>query len=117
MGRFDATRNQYVRSGTGDYGKTYTANGALVITDGVHHLAKTSAGAFTLAAPAAGDEGTEMVITADTAFAHTVTVAGGLGGNAADDVITFAKVGDTITIVASILHWVPKAAPYGAVIS
>lgn len=118
MARYSSARNQMVRSGTGDYAASYAANGPITITDGVHHITKGSAAVMTLAPPAAGDEGTEMVLTADTAFAHTVTITEGLGGKgAAFDLMTFAAVGDSITLLASNLHWVPKSAPYGVVIS
>jgi hypothetical protein len=114
--RYDSSRNRYV-SGVGSEEFGYTVNGAITITPGVHKIAKTSAAAMTLAPPTASDEGCELAVEAATAFAHTLTVTGGLGGNAADDVITFAKVGDGIKLRASSLHWVPVGAPYGAVIS
>ena len=116
MPRYDAVRNQYV-AGDSDQDVAYTANGAIRISEGVHAIAKTSAAAMTLAAPTAADEGTKLIILARTAFAHTVTVAGGLGGNGAGvDVITFAAVGDCISLVADNLVWVPTGAPYGATI-
>jgi hypothetical protein len=118
MPRYSASRNQYVPSGAGgDGAAVYPADGAIAIADGTHALTKTSAGAYTLAAPAAADDGMRLVIAARTAFAHVVTVTGGLGGNAADDVITFAKVGDAIELLADNAKWVPLGAPYGAVIS
>lgn len=115
--RYDANRNQMVR-GDSDADVAYAANGALTIADGVHAITKGSAAAMTLAPPAAGDDGIRMVITARTAFAHTVTITEGLGGKgAAFDVMTFAAVGDTIELLADNLHWVPVGAPYGVVIS
>ncbi len=73
---------------------------------------------MTLAAPTAADEGVRLVIIARTAFAHTVTIAAGVGGKgAAFDVLTFAAVGDCIELVADNLVWVPVGAPYGVVIS
>lgn len=116
MARYSALRNQMVRGHEGTY--TYAANGAIAINDGIHAITKTSAAAMTLAAPAAGDEGTQITITARTAFAHTVTITEGIGGKGASfDVITFAAVGDTITLIADNLHWVPMGAPYGATIA
>jgi hypothetical protein len=115
--RYNATKNQFEYGFDTDTDTAYTANGAIAIASGVVAIAKTSAAAMTLAAPAAADEGIRMVILARTAFAHTVTFAGGLGGNAADDVVTFAKVGDSIEVVADNLKWCPVSAPYGAVIS
>jgi hypothetical protein len=118
MPRYSSARNQFIPVGPGgDAPTVYTADGAIGIADGTHVLAKTSAAAMTLAAPAASDDGMRIVIRARTAFAHVVTVAGGLGGNAADDVITFAKVGDAIELLADNLKWAPIGAPYGAVIS
>jgi hypothetical protein len=115
MPRWNSVKNQYER---GEDIAAYTADGAIAVTDGVHELAKTSAGAFTLAPPAAGDDGMLLSITAKTAFAHTVTITEGLGGKGASfDVISFAAVGDTITLRAVNLHWVPVGAPYGATIA
>lgn len=116
MARYSALRNQMVRGNEGTY--DYAANGAITIADGLHRITKGSAAVMTLAPPTAGDEGTEITITGTTAFAHTVTITEGLGGKgAAFDVMTYAAVGDTISLIAVNLHWVPKAAPYGVVIS
>lgn len=116
MPRYDSTRNRMVRGDAGD-DNVYTANGAITVLDGVHALAKTSAAAMTLAPPTAAEEGIRLVITARTAFAHTVTITEGLGGKGASfDVITFAAVGDSIELLADNLHWVPVSAPYGATI-
>jgi hypothetical protein len=113
--RYSAAKNQMVR---GDDTADYSANGAIAIADGIHSISKGSAAAMTLAPPTAGDEGMELTITARTAFAHTVTITEGLGGKGASfDVMTFAAVGDSITLRAVNLHWVPTAAPYGVVIS
>ncbi len=115
MARYSSTRNQMVR---GESVTAYTANAAITIVDGVHAIAKTSAAAMTLAAPGAGDEGTQLTVMARTAFAHTLTVTGGIGGGGATkDVVTFAAVGDAITLLADNLVWVPLGAPYGATIA
>jgi hypothetical protein len=116
--RYDSTRNQYV-GGSGDGGDVtlQPIDGAITHVDGTHRLTKGSAGAYTLAAPTADKQGMRLFIVSGSAFAHVVTVAGGLGGNAADDVLTFAKVGDSIEVQADNLKWVPVAAPYGVVIS
>lgn len=103
--RYSALRNQMVRSSDV---ALYAANGAIAINDGVAAITKGSAAAMTLAAPAAGDEGTVLTIVGRTAFAHTVTITEGIGGKGASfDVITFAAVGDSITLLADNLHWVP----------
>ena len=52
-----------------------TGNTAIVIAPGVARLTKGSAGAYTLAAPAAGDDGTILHITAGTDYAHVITIA------------------------------------------
>lgn len=119
MPRYNASRNQFVPATPGSEGGAtiYLANGAITIGDGTHRISKTSAAAMTLAAPTAADDGMRMFLVAGTAFAHTVTVTGGLGGNAADDVITFAKVGDSIEVIADNTKWCPVGAGYGVVIS
>jgi len=115
--RYDATRNQYVYGDGPDDDIAQAVDGAITHVDGTHALTKGSAGAYTLAAPTADKEGMRILIVARTAFAHVVTVAAGLGGNAADNVLTFAKVGDSIELQADNLFWVPTGAPYGVVIS
>ena len=116
--RYNAARNAYETVPGSGEDLAYTANGAIAKTPGVHAIAKpVSLAAMTLAAPTAAEEGMRIVIVARTAFAHTVTVAGGLGGNAGDDVLTFAKVGDCIELLADGLFWTAVSAPYGVVIS
>lgn len=115
--RYDPVKNQYVYDAYGP-AMVYTANGAIQHSDGVHAIAKTSAAAMTLTPPTAGEEGMRIVLTARTAFAHTVTIAEGVGGKGGSfDVMTFAAVGDGITLLADNLHWVPLGAAYGVVIS
>lgn len=117
---FNASQNQFQRQPNSGPGTAalYAANGAIAVADGVHAITKGSAAAMTLAPPTATDEGIRLVITARTAFAHTVTITEGLGGKgAAFDVMTFAAVGDSITLLADNLHWVPVGAAYGVVIA
>jgi hypothetical protein len=115
--RYDSARNQYVYGAGPDDDTAQLVDGAITHIDGTHALTKASAGAYTLAAPTADKEGMRLFIVSRTAFAHVVTVAGGLGGNAADDVITFNKVGGGIEVQADNLHWVPVGAGYDVVIS
>lgn len=93
--------------------KSYSADGAIAHNDGLHKLTKGSAGAYTLSAPTAGEEGAILYITADTAFAHVVTVTGGIGGvGAAADVGTFGgAIGDGFAVIASNLTWHLIGAP------
>ena len=115
--RYDSTRNQFVASSAGDE-TLQPIDGAITHVEGIHALTKASAGAYTLAAPTADKAGMKIFIVSRSAFAHVVTVAGGLGGTAADDVLTFAaKVGSGIELQADGLFWVPTSAPYGVVIS
>lgn len=87
----------------------HTGDGAITIAPGVAHISKGSAAALTLADPAASDEGTVIIITAETAFAHTVSNAAGSGfnaGGAASDVATFGgAIGDSIVIIAINGKW------------
>ena len=115
--RYDSARNQYVYGDSPDSDTAQLVDGAITHVDGVHALTKATAGAYTLAVPTAGEEGMKLLIISRTAVAHVVTVTGGLGGNAADDVCTFAKVGDAMEVIADNLHWVPTGAFYGVVIS
>jgi hypothetical protein len=66
-----------------------------------------AADAATLAAPVAADNGRVITIVSGTAFAHTITVSGGLGGaGAADDVITFTnRVAASVTLKAIAAQW------------
>lgn len=54
---------------------TYSADGAIALTPGTALLAKTSAGAYTIAAP--GAAGIRITFTTTTDFAHVVTFTGG----------------------------------------
>jgi len=119
MPRYNAALNRFLYDLAAEVpAALYAANGAIAIANGVHAITKGSAAAMTLAPPAAADEGTRITITARTAFAHTVTITEGLGGKGGSfDLMTFAAVGDSITLLADNLHWVPTGAPYGVVIS
>lgn len=89
---------------------TAAANdGAISIADGVVKITKATAAALTLADPAAGDEGTVIIITSQTAAAHTVSNAGGSGfgaQGAGADVATFGgAIGDGFAVVAINANW------------
>lgn len=59
----------------------YANNGAIALTDYWASLTKSSAGAYTLAAPGASNVGKILTISAGTAQAHVVTVTGLANGN------------------------------------
>jgi len=79
-------------------------DGALPITTGIVKLTKGSIGAFTLAAPSAAQEGTELRIVSGSAFAHVVTATGlinnGVTGGAKSTITFGAFVGASISLVA-----------------
>jgi hypothetical protein len=89
---------------------TYTADGAISLTPGTHILSKSSAGAFTLAAPTAAQEGMELVLIAGTAFAHVITATNllddGVTGGAKDTATMAAFVGASLVLRATSLRWV-----------
>jgi len=79
-------------------------NGAIPISTGLVKLTKGSIGAYTLAAPSAAQEGTELRIVAGSAFAHVVTATGlindGVTGGAKSTITFGAFVGSSISLVA-----------------
>lgn len=88
----------------------YAANGAITVSGAplqVSKLTKGSAAAMTLAAPSAAQEGCVLIVSAQTAHAHTVTIAGGAnGGSTATDVGTFGgAIGDGFMAVAINEKW------------
>lgn len=92
----------------------YAEDGAIAISPGTAVLTKESAGAYTLAAPTASDEGTELVITSKTEAAHVVTATGlledGVTGDAKDEATFAAFLGASITLEAIGLVWHVKSA-------
>lgn len=71
----------------------------LVVSPAVRYasLTKGSAGAYTLAAPGAGNVGNRLVIIAGSAYAHVLTVTGLAGGNT----LTFtAAIGAPVELLA-----------------
>src|SRR5688572_29446268 len=92
--------------------REYLVNGAITIKRGTAELTKGSAGAYTLAAPLASDEGSRLVIQAMTAHAHTVTqtTPGYDGAGSGRDVATFGgAVGDCVTLRASGGKWMVES--------
>lgn len=91
----------------------YAADGAIAIAHGVARLTKGSAGAYTLAAPAAADEGKVLHIVAGTDFAHVVTIATTSlldGTNTPKGKCTTAAyIGSGITVVAVNQKWLLRS--------
>jgi hypothetical protein len=85
-----------------------SADGAItLLSGGMVFITKGSAAALTLAVPAIST-GARLVIVSTTAFAHTVTVTGGLGGaGAGADVGTFgAAAANGVTLVSYNGAWI-----------
>lgn len=85
-----------------------TASGALPIANGSSMITKAGVAALTLAAPVAGtQDGTEIQLISDTAFAHTLTATGLLlTGTAAVNSATFAPfAGAGLVLVAYQGKW------------
>lgn len=86
-----------------------TGHTAIAITSGVAVLTKSTAGAYTLAAPSAAQEGTVIHIVAGTAAAHVVTIASTslLDGTdtAKGKATTAAYIGSGISVVAVNQKW------------
>ena len=91
----------------------YAADGAIAIAKGVARLTKGSAGAYTLAAPAAADEGKVLHTVAGTDFAHVVTIASTSlldGTNTPKGKCTTAAyIGSGITVVAVNQKWLLRS--------
>jgi hypothetical protein len=82
------------------------ADGAILsVAGGMIIITKGTAAALTLAAPAA--DGCRLTILSTTAAAHTVTVAGGIGGaGASADVGTFgAAIGNGVSLISYNGFW------------
>jgi hypothetical protein len=79
----------------------YSADGAItLVAGGIAVLTKSSAGAYTLAAPA-GD-GCVLILVAGTAMAHVVTIAtADAAGGASQNVGTFGGAVNDSTILVS----------------
>lgn len=85
-----------------------TGDGAITIKNGIVTLSKAGVLAATLADPTATtDDYKRLVISALTAQAHTVTIAGGLaGGAAATNVATFGgAIGNSVELIAYNGKW------------
>lgn len=93
---------------------TYAVDGAISKDPALLHvLTKGSAGAYTLAAPTAAQEGMILRIAAGSAQAHVVTATGllddGVTGGSKNTATFGAFVGSSITLVAYNLKWIVLA--------
>ena len=78
----------------------YTTSTGIAIANGTAALDGAASLAMTLGTPTTpGQDGVVITITAETAHAHTVTTAGNKI-NGGSSVITFANVGDSVSLVA-----------------
>lgn len=87
---------------------TIAGDGAVDISLGDwFKLTKGSAAAITLADPKFSDNGRYITILSGSAQAHTITVAGGIGGaGGTDDVITFTnRIAAAVTLMAVNGSW------------
>lgn len=76
------------------------ADGVIAITSGVVVISKATAGAISLAAPGAGDDGNVLHVVDVEGAAHVVTHVDGFNGGD-DDLATFGgAAGDAMTLVA-----------------
>lgn len=85
----------------------FASDGAItLVAGGIATLSKGSAGAYTLAAPAA--DGCILIITSSTAQAHVVTATGVTIAGAGQDVGTFGgAINDSTILVSSGNKWYP----------
>ena len=86
----------------------HAGDGAIDISLGdIFTISKGSAAAITLADPAVGDNGRLIHIFSISAFAHLITIAGGVGGGGStDDVVTFTnRVSASISLFAHNGKW------------
>lgn len=99
---------KHVRLGLGQP-TYYTASGAIPPVADLAIIQKASAAAMTLAAPAAADDGQVLVITSETAAAHTVTtshlLADGVSGSPHGTATSGGFKGATLTLVADNQLW------------
>jgi hypothetical protein len=90
----------------------YAVNGAIAQKEGTVTISKGSAGAFSLADPVSGtqvggvgDDGRILRIVSKTAFAHVITITGGLQGGALNTSTFAAAAGSTLELEAIAGKW------------
>jgi len=103
--------------GTGAIVAAYTASGAVTLQSGTVSLGGASAQAYTLAAPTTGtQDGLTMTFVVISAHAHTLTTPANKI-NGAYDTVTFAAIGDSVTLRASGGVWYRVASAGTATLS
>ena len=89
----------------------YASDGAISFANpyNIAKLTKGSAGAYTLAAPTAAQEGYRLLIIGQSAYAHVVTATNllddGVTGGAKDTATFGAFVGTSLDLIAINLKW------------
>jgi hypothetical protein len=90
----------------------YAANAAITQKQGTVTLSKGSAAAMTLADPttgtqvgAVGDDASELTIVSKTAFAHVITIAGGIAGGSNNTITFGGAIGDLVRFKAIAGKW------------
>ena len=90
---------------------TYASDGAIAFTypNNTAKLTKGTAGAYTLAAPTAAQEGYRLLILGQSAAAHVITATDllddGVTGGAKDTATFGAFVGTSLDLIAINLKW------------
>ena len=89
----------------------YASDGAITFANpyNIAELTKGSAGAYTLAAPTAAQEGYRLLVLGQSAFAHVITATNliddGVTGGAKDTATFGAFVGTSLDLIAINLKW------------
>lgn len=88
--------------------KYYGAAGTVDPNYDIHVITASSDTALTLINPSYSDTGKVLEIISKTAYFHSVTISGGLGGDSSKATYTFrGRIGDSLTIVAIDGLWYP----------
>lgn len=94
----------------------YTVAGAIPVAPGAAGIGSAGVLAMTLAVPTAAQDGMQIFVTAETAYAHTVTTpANGINGT--KHIATFAARGDGVVFEAMNLTWNVRALIGGTVLT
>jgi len=94
----------------------YILAGAIPVASGAAGIGSGGALAMTLVQPTLAQDGTQIFITAETAFAHTITT-GANGINGTKHIVTFAARGDGVVLEALNLVWCVRGLIGGALLT